>query len=163
MNTKEEISVEIIKGKVTRIHLLMFIVNLVIPIILDHYAIVRDSMFLNPIIIAFNPDLFDVNPAFNYNISMILSIVLVAVYIIVALVISLIKSFEFSYLNVTAMISALLYLLYFFVFLYPPLGGLHLYILFIAYIGRYFVVLGGVLYLVLLMWQTKREVEEFYE
>ena len=163
MNTKEEVSVEIIKGKVTRIHLLVFLVNLVIPIFLDQFVIVRDVMYISPILIAFNPDLFDVNPAFNYSISMIISIVMVAVYIIVALVISVVKSFEFSYLNVTALISALVYLLYFVVFLYPPLGGWHLYLLFIAYIGRYFIVIGGILYLILLMWQTKREVEEYYE
>ena len=39
MNTKAKNSVEIIKGKVTRLHLLMFLVNLVIPIILDQFVI----------------------------------------------------------------------------------------------------------------------------
>ena len=163
MNTKAKNSVEIIKGKVTRLHLLMFLVNLVIPIILDQFVIVRDVMYINQILIALDPNLFFVNPAFNYSLSMILSIVFVAVFIIVALVISLIRSFDLNYLNVTALLAALVYLLYFIVFLYPPLGGWHLYILFIAYIGRYFIAIGGVLYLILLMWQTKREVEKFYE
>jgi hypothetical protein len=163
MDTKEEISVKIVKGKVTRLHLLMFLVNIVIPIILDQYVIVRDILYINPILVALRPHLFDVNPAFNYSLSMILSIVFAAIFLIVALVVSLVRTFDLSYLNVTALISALLYIFYFIVFLFPPLGGWQLYVLFISYIGRYFVAIGGALYLVLLMWQTKKEVDEFLE
>ena len=160
MENKDVNMVEIPKSKISQMHLLFFLINLVIPIILDHFALVRDVMFANPISVALNPDTFDLNPLFNYKLSMIISIVLVSVYIIVAIVASIIKSFDRSFLNVTALIAAVVYLLFFVIFLFPPLEGWQLYLLFIAYLGRYFLAIGGILYLILLLSQTKRAVQE---
>lgn len=160
MEIKDEDIVEIPKSKISQMHLLFFLINLVIPIILDHFVVVRDVMYTNPIIVALNPDTFNLNPLFNYKFSMIISIVLVGVYIIVAIVASIVKSFDRSYLNVTALLAAIVYLLFFVIFLFPPLGGWQLYLLFIAYLGRYFLAIGGILYLILLLSQTKRAVQE---
>ena len=150
-------------GKVSQLHLIAILLNLAIPLVVDQFAIVRNLLARNIILTAINPDIFEINPTYNYTISMILSIIFVGIYIIVGIVLSFIKTFDLNFLNVTAYLSAIFYLLFFLVFLFPPLGGWQLYVLFVAYIGRYFLAVGGLLYLILLLRQSKRELEEFLE
>jgi len=159
MDIQKEDLVPLPKGNITRLHLLFLLINLVLPIILDQFAVVRDVLQSSIISTLVNPNLFELNPTYNYSISMIVSIVLAALYAVVAVVISIVKSFDRNFLNVTAILAAIFYLLFFIVFLFQPLEGWQLYVMYIAFLGRYFLAIGGILYLILLLRQAKQAVQ----